>query len=94
MHSIVETRLSPLRDLCREYRVARLDLFGSAVGESFDPERSDLDFLVEYLPHTGADPLEEFFGFKAALEALFARKVDLVEAPAIRNNRAVGHIHK
>jgi hypothetical protein len=85
MHPIIEERLPPLEQLCRRYRVARLELFGSAVGDGFDPARSDLDFLVEYLPHPEADALEEFFGFKAALTELFGRNVDLVEPGAIRN---------
>ena len=85
MHPLIEERLPELEALCRRFHVARLELFGSATGEGFDPTRSDLDFLVEYLPGTEADPLEEFFGFKAALEKLFGRSVDLVEARAVRN---------
>jgi predicted nucleotidyltransferase len=37
-----------LEDLCRRFHVRRLDLFGSATGNDFDPARSDLDFLVEF----------------------------------------------
>lgn len=37
--------------LCRGRRVRRLRLIGSAAGEDFDPERSDVDFLVEFGPH-------------------------------------------
>ena len=35
--------------------VSRLDIFGSAVREDFDPSRSDLDFLVEFNNFTVAD---------------------------------------
>jgi uncharacterized protein len=85
MHSSIAERLPQLRALCRRYHVARLELFGSATGDAFDPAHSDLDFVVEYLPDPQADALEEFFGFKAALQALFGRSVDLVEASAVRN---------
>jgi predicted nucleotidyltransferase len=44
----IETRREPLEALCRRFRVRRLDLFGSAVGDRFDPLSSDLDFLVEF----------------------------------------------
>ena len=54
-------------------------------GGNFDPSTSDLDFLVEYLPNPEADALDEFFGFKAQLESLFGRKIDLVETRAVRN---------
>jgi uncharacterized protein len=73
-------------DLCRRFHVRRLDLFGSAAGDGFDPARSDLDFLVEFDPTVPeALSLRTFFGLKEALEALFGRSVDLVEANAIRN---------
>ena len=40
-----------LKELCRRYRVRRLDVFGSAAtSRGFDPQRSDLDFLVEFEP--------------------------------------------
>ena len=39
-----------LDELCRRFHVRRLDLFGSAAGDDFDAERSDLDFLVEFEP--------------------------------------------
>ena len=85
MHPEIEARLPRLRELCRDYHVARLDLFGSAAGGNFDPSTSDLDFLVEYLPNPEADALDEFFGFKAQLESLFGGKIDLVEARTVRN---------
>jgi predicted nucleotidyltransferase len=37
-----------LRVLCRRFHVRRLDLFGSAARGDFDPERSDVDLLVEF----------------------------------------------
>ena len=85
MHPMIQARLPELFALCRRYHVKRLELFGSATGPRFDPDRSDLDFPVEYLPVPDANPWNQFFGFKADLEELFGRKVDLVEPSAIRN---------
>lgn len=48
MASILDLHLAEIPDLCRRYGVARLELFGSAAGDAFDPQRSDLDFLVEF----------------------------------------------
>jgi len=84
MHPYVRERLPQLTELCRQYHVKRLDLFGSGTGERFDPARSDLDFLVEYLPE-GRGGFEPYFGLKESAEKLFGRKVDLVEAGAIDN---------
>ena len=74
-----------LRELCRQFHVRRLDLFGSAAGEDFDPARSDLDFLVEFQPAPPCGYADAFFGLKESLEQLFGRPVDLVAAAAIRN---------
>ena len=71
--------------LCRLFHVQRLDLFGSALNDSFDAERSDLDFLVEFAPLPPGGYVSSFFGLKEALEQLFGRPVDLVVASAIRN---------
>jgi hypothetical protein len=81
----VAARHSELSELCREFHVLRLELFGSALSSAFDSEQSDLDFLVEFQPLQPSDYATAFFNFKEALERLFERPVDLVVASAIRN---------
>jgi len=75
-----------LRELCRRFGVRRLEVFGSAArGTDFDPARSDVDFLVEFAAQN--DDLARFLDFKQALEALLARRVDLVDRKAIEASR-------
>src|SRR5271163_4846446 len=75
-----------LRTLCRRFHVRRLDLFGSAARGDFDPQRSDVDFLVEFDgEHPEALSLKTFVGLKTSLEDLLGRPVDLVESSAMRN---------
>jgi uncharacterized protein len=82
----ISSHREELGELCRRFHVRRLDLFGSATGGDFDAERSDLDFLVEFdLRAPEALSFTTFFDLKEGLEALFGRKVDLVELSAIRN---------
>ena len=71
--------------LCRQYGVTRLDVFGSAARGEFDPERSDVDFLVELDPPAGTSRFDAYFGLKEALEALLGRRVDLVGPSALAN---------
>src|SRR5690625_7193784 len=52
-----------LATLARRHHVSRLSLFGSAATESFDPERSDADFLVEFSPESPS-PFEDYFRLK------------------------------
>lgn len=73
------------REACARYQVRRLELFGSAVRGAFDPQRSDLDFLVEFGPLQPGQYADTYFGLLEALQALFGRSVDLVMVRAIRN---------
>jgi predicted nucleotidyltransferase len=70
--------------LCQRFGVHRLDLFGSATGDEFDPVASDLDFLVEYAPGRNLGPwLRDYFALRDSLAALFQRPVDLVVSSAV-----------
>jgi len=86
MISLVEQRRGVLADLCRRFHVRRLYVFGSAADDRFEPERSDLDFLVqmERREPTGSYA-DRFLDFAEALEQLFERRVDLVSEESIRN---------
>jgi hypothetical protein len=48
MNPIIEAKKPEIIALCRQYGVSRLDLFGSATGSAWDPDRSDFDFIVEF----------------------------------------------
>jgi uncharacterized protein len=84
--------LRGLRILCRRYAVRRLNTFGSVLRNDFDPERSDIDFAVEFGRSRTYGPADQYFQFKAALERLLSREVDLVELramPASRLKRSI-----
>ena len=83
MAPVLKTR--ELVGLCERYGVRRLELFGSAVGGRFDPQHSDLDFLVTFGPVQDLGLAEQYFGLKDELERLFSRPVDLVELDAVDN---------
>jgi uncharacterized protein len=72
-------------EVCRRYHVRRLELFGSAASDSFDPQRSDVDFLVEFEALADGEHADAYFGLKESLAALLARPVDLVITTAICN---------
>lgn len=85
MQEIIEARLPEIEELCRTFSVQRLDLFGSALGDAFDPDSSDVDVLVEFDAVPGFDYFNNYFGLKEGLEQIFQRPVDVVSATAIRN---------
>jgi predicted nucleotidyltransferase len=51
----------------------------------FDEESSDVDLLVEFADMSPADRADAYLGFLSAVEALLGRRIDLVEAGAVRN---------
>lgn len=69
---------------CRRYGVRRLRVFGSALTDRFDPETSDIDFLVDFVPRAERPP-HAYFGLKTELERILGRNVDLVAAGAVSN---------
>lgn len=84
--ALIEQHLDAIRALCREFGVTRLEVFGSIMTTHFDPDRSDIDFIVEYPPdYEFGLWLTRYFDLKERLEALLGRPVDLIMAGAMRN---------
>ncbi len=83
-HSLTR-QLPHIAALCEQYGVAHLELFGSATGPEFNPESSDIDFLVELDPQTPGSRARRWIELAEALEKLLGRHVDLVNPRYIRN---------
>ena len=78
-------KMDEIEQICIETKVSKIGLFGSALREDFDPEKSDLDFIVEF--HTPDAPgiSDRYFALAEKLEMIFGRPVDLVTARSIKN---------
>lgn len=75
MIAIVDQPLDPgVVQLCEEYGIRRLAVFGSALRADFSPD-SDVDVLVEFQP--GETPGLSFFAIQERLSTLIGRTVDL-----------------
>ena len=85
MIAAVEQQKDALADLCRRHRVRRLEVFGSAADGTFNPDSSDIDFLVEFFPLDSGEHYEAYFGLWEDLKELFGRRIDLVEVGPMRN---------
>jgi len=69
---------------CKRWKVARLELFGSALREDFGPD-SDMDFLVTF--EDGAPwTLLDMVTMQDELEAITGRNVDIVSRCAIEQS--------
>ena len=76
---------------CRKWGIKRLSFFGSIVRDDFDPERSDVDVLVELRPDTKARGLE-YFGAEIELSEIYRHLgVQLSTGPAVaKGNHSYG----
>lgn len=85
MKFIIDNKKDKLTELCKRYRVAELDVFGSATTDDFDEEKSDIDFLVQFEQTVTKDRFDNFFSLLEELKQLFHRPVDLVEPGGLKN---------
>jgi predicted nucleotidyltransferase len=81
----VEEHKIKIRALCESYQVEKLYLFGSVLKSHFDSEKSDIDFLVTFLPMPVEDYFDNFLAFFENLETVLRSKIDVIEYEAIRN---------
>jgi predicted nucleotidyltransferase len=72
-----------IADFCHRWQVTELALFGSVLREDFGPE-SDVDVLVTFAPEAPWS-LFDLVDMMDELEAIFGRKVHLVEGDGLRN---------
>lgn len=94
MNPIIDTHRSKLKELCQRYRVKRLELFGSATGNEFNPATSDLDFLVEFHVTATMNLADQYFGLWDDLKNLFQQDVDLVTVRSLRNPYFIESVNK
>lgn len=85
MTNLIDQHRDEVAALCRRAGARRLDAFGSAIRADFDPQASDLDFLVEFDDLPPAAYAKAYFALKEGLESLFGRPVDLVTGSSLVN---------
>ena len=85
MHSMVLENKGRIALACQRNNVACLDVFGSAArGRDFAPDRSDVDFLVEFGTAGGEDT---YLALKAEFEEILECQVDLLDRRALDGSR-------
>ena len=95
MHPLIQRHREAIGELCRRHHVRRLEVFGSgARGDDFDPNRSDVDFLVDFAPSPDVPTLDVFFNLRDSLATELGRPVDLVMVGAVRNPYVLASIDR
>lgn len=82
--ALLERHSAAISEACRRNHVSRLDAFGSVVRGDFSPD-SDIDLLVEFEPVDASGFDHPYWTLGDELEAILARRVDLVMVSAVTN---------
>jgi predicted nucleotidyltransferase len=91
--SIKEQYQNQLVELCKEHHVETLYLFGSAQSGTMTSS-SDVDLLVKFKKFNIAKYFQNYIDFKAKLQALFNRNVDLLEEQTLSNPYLIKSINQ
>lgn len=84
METAVSLDVEAIRRACARHGVERLRVFGSVLTDHFDPDTSDIDFLVTFQPRR-ENLFDDFFDLKFELERIVGRGVDLVVERSMKN---------
>lgn len=85
MLSTLEEKREQISRACDRHGVARLHVFGSALGDSFEPGSSDVDLLVRLGPMEPYDRVDAYFGLLDELREILGAEIDLVMEDAVKN---------
>jgi predicted nucleotidyltransferase len=85
MQEFLTAKRAEIAEVCRAHHVRRLAVFGSAAREDFDPERSDVDLLVEFEPLGAEVYFDNKYDLRESLRIMFGKEIDLLTWKSIRN---------
>lgn len=85
MHPIIENNRAAIDSVCRYYNVRQLEVCGSIITGPFDPDTSDVDFIVSFNSIRNGSTRDQYFGLLETFEVIFQRRVDLFMASVIEH---------
>ena len=83
LHPSVRFPAAQIDAFCRKWKIARLEMFGSALREDFDAQ-SDVDFLYTLVP--GVQVGWEIVEMQQELSQIVGRPVDLVSRSGVERS--------
>src|SRR5665213_4012775 len=85
LQEYIEQKSSSFRKLCEAHHVRSIYAFGSSINNSFDPDKSDIDLVVEIDENDPIKRGNDLIGLWNNLEEFFRRKVDMLTPSSIKN---------
>jgi hypothetical protein len=84
MVRIIEDKLDILKELCQNYDVKEMYVFGSACSDKFN-DTSDIDILISFNDISIEKYTDNYFDLHYKLENLFNRRIDLITENSLSN---------
>jgi len=81
---VVADHAAEIRSACARHSVSTLEVVGSAARADFDPARSDIDVLVDFVD-AEINYFRAFMGLRHDLTTILGRKVDVITRRGVRN---------
>ena len=91
--NLIEQHKSEIEQLCSNYNVEKMYVFGSILNQNFTKE-SDVDLVVKFKSFDLSFYFENYFKLKEKLEIILKRKVDLIEEQTLKNPFLIQSINK
>jgi predicted nucleotidyltransferase len=83
----IDLPLDAIARMCERYGVSELAVFGSVLREDFDPQRSDLDFLVRFKGNDAGPWAHKLMDMEEELATLLGRNVDVADWGGVEKSR-------
>ena len=84
MNKIIKNKIKELTQLCIDYQVKSMHIFGSAATDEFSSS-SDIDLLIKFENLNSEQYADNYFDLHYHLEALFGREIDLLTESSLSN---------
>ena len=84
VNRIITDRIDALKQLCKDYNVKTMYVFGSVCTEVFN-ETSDIDILIAFENLSIEQYTDNYFDLHYKLEDLFGRNIDLLTDQSLSN---------
>lgn len=81
----ISKRKEDFKNLCADHKVKFLYAFGSSITNRFDPDKSDIDLLVEIDEKDPIERGEKLISLWETFENFFHKKVDLLTDSSVKN---------
>jgi len=84
MQKLIIDKIQELKEICENYDVRTMYIFGSACTDKFK-KTSDIDILVSFKDISIEKYTDNYFALHYKLEELFGRKIDLLTENSLSN---------